>query len=108
MALLSVVSFGCIENDIPYPVVKLEILDVVAEGLKSPAKIDVSTKSVTLEFEETTDIRNAVITDITVTEGATTSLELPVCADLRIPLYLDVMMHYSWEWSIVGKQTIER
>ena len=108
MALLSVVSFGCIENDIPYPVVKLEILDVVAEGIKSPAKIDVSTKSVTLEFEETTDIRNAVITGITVTEGATTSLELPVCADLRIPLYLDVMMHYSWEWSIVGKQTIER
>ena len=108
LALLSVVCFGCIENDIPYPVVKLEILGVEAEGLTSPAKIDVANKSVTLEFEETTDIRNAVITDITVTEGATTSLELPMCVDLRIPLYVDLSMHYSWEWSIVGKQNIER
>ncbi|MBR4951947.1 MAG: PCMD domain-containing protein [Alistipes sp.] len=108
LALLSVVSLGCIENDIPYPVVKLEILGVEAEGLTSPAKIDVANKSVTLEFEETTDIRNAVITDITVTEGATTSLELPMCVDLRIPLYVDLSMHYSWEWSIVGKQNIER
>ena len=108
LALLSVVSFGCIENDIPYPVVKLEILGVEAEGLKSPAKIDVANKNVVLEFEETTDIRNAVITDIRVTEGATTSLELPVCVDLRIPLYVNITMNYSWEWSIEGKQTIER
>ena len=64
MALLSVVSFSCIENDIPYPIIKLEILGVEAEGLKSPAKIDVQSKSVILEFEEIVDIRNAVITDI--------------------------------------------
>ena len=108
MALLSVVSISCIENDIPYPIIKLEILGVEAEGLKSPAKIDAQSKSVTLEFEEIVDIRNAVITDISVTEGATTSLKLPLCVDLRIPLYLDVSMNYSWEWSIVGKQTIER
>ena len=34
MALLTVVSFSCIENDIPYPIIKLEILGVEAEGLK--------------------------------------------------------------------------
>ena len=40
LALLAVVGVSCIENDIPYPVVKLDVLSLEAEGLKSSPKID--------------------------------------------------------------------
>ena len=42
------VATGCIDNDIPYPIVKLDILSLEANGLKSAAVIDAKTKSVML------------------------------------------------------------
>ena len=86
LALLAVVGVGCIENDIPYPVVKLDVLSLEAEGLKSSPKIDAASRSVQLELEETTDIRNVNITNIEVSEGATCSVDFPGRFDMRIPL----------------------
>lgn len=108
LALLTVVGVSCIENDIPYPVVKLDILSLEAEGLKSPAKIDAASRSVALELEETTDIRNVNITSVTFTEGATSSVEFPGRFDMRIPLYVELTKYQSWEWTITSEQTIER
>ena len=36
---------GCIENDVPYPVVKLDVLSVEAEGTKSAPVVDASAHS---------------------------------------------------------------
>ena len=35
LALLAVVGVSCIENDIPYPIVKLDVLGLEAEGPES-------------------------------------------------------------------------
>lgn len=106
IATLSVV--GCIENDIPYPVEKLDILTLEAEGLASPAAINTSGKSVALVLEETTDIRCVNITGVTFTEGATSNVEFPGLFDLRTPLYVELTKYQTFEWTITAEQSIER
>lgn len=105
---LLLAAVGCIENDVPYPVVKLDILALEAEGLKSPAAIDATNHIVELELEETADIRQVSITSVTVTEGAKSSVAFPGVFDLRVPLYVTLSMYQEFEWTITAEQTIER
>ena len=108
LCLMLIMGVGCIENDIPYPVIKLDILSLEAEGLKSAPKIDATKKSVVLELEETADIRNVEITNVTFTEGAESSVAFPGVYDLRTPLYVELTKYQSWEWTISAEQSIER
>ncbi|MBQ2141751.1 MAG: hypothetical protein II204_01210, partial [Alistipes sp.] len=57
MGALMFVLCGCIENDIPYPVIKLDIVSIEAEGLKSAPAINAQDHTVELELKETADIR---------------------------------------------------
>lgn len=107
LCLLSVTSVACIKNDIPYPVVKLDILSLEAEGTLS-TKIDAATKSVSLELDETTDIRRVNITNVTFSEGATSNVEFPGAFDLRTPLYVELTKYQTWEWTISATQSVER
>ena len=68
--VLLLAAMGCIRNDIPYPVIKLDILTFEADGLLSPAAIDNTAHTVKLALEETTDIRKVNVTSVTMTEGA--------------------------------------
>ena len=99
---------GCIENDVPYPVVKLGVLNIEAEGTKSAPVIDATAHSIHLELEETTDIRNVNITKFEITEGAKCSVAFPGKFDLRHPLYFTLSMYQEWEWAITASQSIER
>lgn len=109
VAVVTLLSFtACIENDIPYPVVKLDILSLKAEGLKGEPKIDATAHSVELTLEETTDIRSVNITDVVLTEGAESSVTFPGSFDLRHPLYVTLSMYQEYEWTITAEQTIER
>lgn len=108
VAIATLTVVGCIENDIPYPVEKLDILTLEAEGLKSPAVINASNKSVALELEETTDIRNVNITAVSFTEGASSNVKFPGEFDLRTPLYVELTKYQTFEWTITAAQSIER
>lgn len=107
-AVVALATSGCIENDVPYPVVKLEVLSVEAEGLKSAPVIDASAHSILFELEETTDIRKVNITKLDITEGATNSVVFPGRFDLRTPLYFTLSMYQEWEWTLSAVQSIER
>lgn len=102
------VAAGCIENDIPYPVVECLIESIEAEGLAGSAAIDYTSRRVVLPLLETTDIRNVGITDVTLTEGAEPSVELIGRHDLRNPLYVTLSLYQSYQWSIEASQSIER
>lgn len=105
---LLLAAVGCIENDVPYPVVKLDIVALEAEGIKSAPAIDATNHTVRLELEETTDIRKVNITSVTMTEGATSSVTFPGVFDLRTPLYVVLSKYQEFEWTITAEQTIER
>ena len=61
VAVVAFVAAGCIDNDIPYPIVKLDILTLSAEGEKAPATINTSACTVDFELEEIIDIRKVSI-----------------------------------------------
>ena len=83
-------------------------MSLEADGLLAPAAIDPSAHSVSLELEETTDIRKVNITNVTVTEGATSSVAFPGTFDMRLPLFVTLSMYQEYEWCITAKQSIER
>lgn len=99
---------GCIENDIPYPVVVCAVEAIAAEGLSGDPVIDASARRVTLPLLETTDIRAVEITSATLTEGAEASQPLVGTHDLRVPLYVTLSLYQEYAWSVEAQQHIER
>lgn len=75
---------SCIQNDIPYPVVAIDILEVKGEGFTCTASdIDAKLRTVTLHLDEATDISRVPITEIVITEGGSASVPLSGEFDLR-------------------------
>ena len=99
---------ACIENDVPYPVIKLDIEAMEAEGLLGSPVIDNVEHTVKMTLEETTDIRKVHITSVTLTEGAESDVVFPGYFDLRLPLYVVLSKYQDYEWVITAEQNIER
>jgi len=101
---------GCIHNDIPYPVVELEITSLEGEGFTlGPSDIDRSTRTVTLHLDETVDLRRVTFTKAVFNnEQAQCSVPLEGAFDLRTPLYVTLSLYQEYEWKIVAQQTIAR
>lgn len=100
--------FSCIENDIPYPVVELDITSLSANGTSGECVIDRLNRTVNIPLAENTDIRNVEITGITYTEGALISDNLVGRHDMRYPIYVTLSMYQEYEWKITATQTIDR
>lgn len=107
--IVMLAAMGCIENDIPYTVERLDITALEAEGLKGAAVIDNAAHSISLSLTEITDIRNVRISAVAMTEGAKSDVSFPGTFDLRTPLYVTLSKYgYKWEWTITAEQSIER
>lgn len=105
MVLLS----SCIENDIPYPVVTLDILGVEGEGFTCEASdIDTKNRVVTLHLDEVTDISRVQIDTIRITEGGSASVPLSGTFDLRTRQEIVLSLYQDYEWTLQAEQTIER
>lgn len=104
--MLALALAACISNDIPYPVVELEILSV--EGTGFTAVIDRQNRRVELQLDEVTDISRVRIISATVTEQARLSTELTGIFDMRQPIYVTLSFYQDYEWTIAATQQIER
>lgn len=121
---------SCIKNDLPYPYIEGKILDVEVEG---QTRIEISnTNTVTIEVNDSVDIRKLRINKMLITEEATVdpnekscidyinfpkngfaSLEeLPYSAntkvDFRSPFSLVLETYQSYPWKIIVNQPIGR
>lgn len=99
---------GCIENDIPYPVVECYIEQIAAEGLTGDPTIDRAARRVVLPLEETTDIQAVEITSCTITDKAVASEEIVGVHNLLTPLYVTLSIYQEYPWTVEAQQTIER
>ena len=109
MGAVAAMLASCIENDIPYPVVKIDIVSLEADGLLSAPVIDATAHTVELELQETADIRKVNITNVVLTEGAKSDVVFPGIFDLRNPLYANLTKYETTaEWTITAEQQIER
>ncbi len=109
-AALTLCLAGCIHNDIPYPIVELEIISLEGEGFTlGPTDIDRSLRTITLRMDETVDLRKVTFTKAAFNnELAQSSVELVGTFDLRTPLYVTLSLYQDYEWKIVAQQTIAR
>ncbi len=98
---------SCIENDIPYPVVELEIINVSGDGFTQKS-IDTKNGIATIELEETTDIQNVVISNVEYTAGANITNNVVGTFDMRNPITTTLYLYQYYDWSIVAEQNISR
>lgn len=106
---LTAVTCGCLSDDIPYPHIQANFLEISAEGQTRPATIDSINRTVTFYLPEQTDIYAVPITGVKLTPDATVVddvLSQPV--DLSEPYKLNLHLYYDYTWTLTAVQDIER
>lgn len=100
---------GCIRNDIPYPHIQQNILEIEADGELRAASIDSARQEVTVYLDETVDIQNVKFKKYVATPGAESDPDLSSGTyDLTEPVVVTLTKWYEYDWVISAEQTIER
>lgn len=99
---------GCIDNDLPYPVVVPHITSITASGAES-VDINYDERTVTLTFPETSDLRDIEITSVEIDqEIAVPSIEIVGRHDLSLPLKFNIRTYADYSWKIIGVRNVQR
>ncbi len=99
---------GCIENDIPLPYIKGDVLEFEISGQTGTSKIDPSTNHITLELSDTVNIAHSKISRLILSEGATSPLQAGAFLNLLTDTLFTVSTYQDFQWSIQVSQKIER
>ena len=84
IACLALSLTGCIKNDIPYPRIQPDFLEIEAEGMIGAAQIDKRSRFITMNFDETVDMQQVKITHYKLSDDARI-----VSGDLSRPINLE-------------------
>ena len=107
-SLIAVLFAGCIENDIPLPVIHPRITAIDAEGV-SDVYINSERQEVVLTLEEQTDIENVTIRSVSFADEQTrASWDLTGTHDLSNKLSVTLSIFQDYVWTISAEQSIER
>lgn len=107
--LIMVALFGaCIENDIPYPYIKLFVTAAEVDGQIGSAVISNDDRTVTINLEDTVNMKKVHVKSITVTEGGRCSLPNDTIIDLSNPYPMTLSLYQDYQWTLKANQTIER
>ncbi len=130
LSLICVLT-GCIENDIPYPVVRAEIQEIETNGFVS-SSIDKEARIASILVDDTVDLRTLHITKLLVTAGTTIIPDSLACQDaghfpdsgfvsvdslpatvntqinLLEPASFVLRIYQDYPWQISAKRNIQR
>lgn len=106
--LLAIILFtSCIKNDIPYPVVKGEVLEFEAADQVS-ANINNDKRIITLVMTETADMSKVKISKFKTSENSTTTLAIGSEINLTDSVHFTITTYQDWQWTIKASQPIVR
>lgn len=106
---LLLAAFGCIKNDLPYPKIQQNILQLEAYGESKAVSIDSASLTATVYLEEWVDIENVTFDEFKVSEGGTAYPDLlEGTYDLSSPIVVEITLYQSYQWLIKAEQYIER
>ena len=98
--------FGCIENDLPLPVITPRITGMDVKGA-SEISINSEQQCVTITLDETTDIRNVKINSISFAdERTTTDFDTSITHDLSNDITITLSIYQDYKWKIITRQPI--
>ena len=99
---------ACIENDIPYPVIKASIASLEVEGARQ-VSINEEKRKVEIELEESVDIKAVnILSAVLKPENAAASFKLEGEFDLSQELKVVLKTYQDYSWTIAATQPIER
>ena len=108
LAVVSLVG-GCIKNDVPYPVIRLEIAGLQVEGQKGDAIINSAERTVVVDLVDTVDLKNVKVLHFAISDSsATVSPAVPAYLDLSAPTSFTLSLFQDYVWRISATQSIER
>lgn len=100
---------GCIVNDLPYPRIQANITEFLCNGLQSPAQIDTVARTITLQFDEETDLQNVRLLSYHLApDGTYIDGGIPDTLNLIKPLRIGVSLYQEYIWTIRATQDIQR
>jgi len=106
--IMTLMAVGCIQNDLPYPVIEASITSMEVDGATS-VSIDSDSHTVTIVMDEETDIRKVNIRNVTFNdEIVEPSVALKGVKDLSTPLKVTLHTFDDYFWTIMATQPIER
>lgn len=112
LAILTFVTLaftGCIKNDIPYPRIAANIIDITVEDQRQPALIDSINRTATIYLDETADIYAVNVTSCKITPGAKfVGDSLGGVIDFSVPHTYTLSIYQDYKWTVVAEQNIER
>lgn len=99
---------SCIKNDLPYPTVRLSIIDFKVDGQIGETVFNNEERTVTVNLLDSVDLKKVLVTKLTYTESANTDLEENTTIDLSSPKEVTLSLYKDYEWTIIAQQTVER
>ncbi len=111
LAVVVATLCGCIHNDLPYPRIQPNFTEFLVNGLTKPAEIDTLNRTITLDFDEETDLEHVELVSFNLSpEGAKidNAEDLGATLNLIRPLRISVSLYQEYIWVITGRQTIAR
>lgn len=108
VVLLLLLPIGCIENDVPYPYVKLFISNVEVEGQIGNAVIVNDEQTVTVTLMDTVNLKQVHIHKVSVTDGGHSSLPDDTLIDLTSPYPVTLSLYQDYHWTLKAVQDIGR
>lgn len=109
MAMMGLTFTGCIHNDLPYPKIPQNIIELSPVGEVSPTLIDSVSLTATVYLSEEVDLYNVSFSNFKYTEGAEVSPDLSEGSyNLSTPLVVSLTKYQTYQWLIKAQQEIER
>ena len=106
--IMAALFSACIENDVPYPYIKLFVTATEVDGQIGSAVISNDDRTVTVNLEDTVNMKKVHVKSITVTEGGRCSLPNDTIIDLSNPYPMTLSLYQDYQWTLKANQTIER
>lgn len=102
--------FSCIKNDIPYPVIKPAFTSFGISG-EASCEIDEAKREIRLVLNDTTNIKKAEVSKLTLTENIqemTPSIAVGDHLNLQQTLEISLSTYQAYTWKIIATQEIKR
>lgn len=106
--LLAIAFAGCISNDIPYPVVKGDVLEIAFRGQVDQPKISTSSRKITVEISDTVNIEAVMLTNLKLVDEGTADIAVGKAYNLSQPYSFTVNTYQKYEWVIEATQQLNR
>ncbi|MEG0815040.1 MAG: PCMD domain-containing protein [Mucinivorans sp.] len=113
--VVSTFLVGCIDNDIPFPVIAGEVTSIKFEGQKE-VKIDAAKRTITLALNDTVDLRAIHILELAITPDSRSTIAAGTVIDFSQasgryavsakPFTFTVATYQEYPWKIICKQDI--